>query len=211
MSDHQHRVIVSVEDGVKPAEDYAPARKVKVELTSDCFNHDELAGRAEVLGQLASQQVATLLGRTVATAAETPAQTTTRTRRTKEQIAADKAAEEAAAKAAAAGAATGGDVSMDDITLPPGSSDGASAGSDTSSTGDDISFDLDVTEPVKEITDVDLNNAVQAKNKEINNPGKIKELIATYRTDPAKPFNLTSIAQTQRQEFLDKLAALTVS
>lgn len=198
---------VTIEDGTKAPEEYAPNRKVSVTLNwtpPDDSTGEEIGALFDHVTALASSKVAQLLGKaapaalataTTATAADKPA---ARTRRTKEQIAADEAAKKAAETPAS------DEVSFDeDVTeLPPGSSDGSSDASG------EVSFDLD-EEPAKEITDVDLNAAVQARNKEINNPGKIKALITEYRKDATKPFNLVNIPQAERQGFIDKLNALT--
>lgn len=64
-------------------------------------------------------------------------------------------------------------------------------------------------EPAKEITDADLNHAVQTKNREIANPAAIKKLVASYNPDPAKNFTLREIPQEKRAEFTDKLDKLT--
>lgn len=215
MSEHQHRAFVSVEDGVKPAEDYAPARKVRVELTSDVFNQQELGAAVDYLGQLASQQVARLLGRAVSDveqpAANAPA--ATRTRRTKEQIAADKAAAEAPA-------ASDPTALEDPTELPQSSGD---HGSTTTAETDPAALDDDFTvqpEPpavetsgqIAPISDGDLNAAVQKRNGELasaDGTKAIRALIATFNPDKTKVFQLREITADRRAEFLNGLNAIT--
>ena len=59
--------------------------------------------------------------------------------------------------------------------------------------------------PPAEITDKTLNDAVQVKNGKLNDPPKIRKLIADYAVGTPV---LRAIPQEKRQEFLDKLAAL---
>lgn len=99
----------------------------------------------------------------------------------------------------------------DEIPLDgaPTQSASASPVAPTSAGADAASMDEFSVEPVKEVTDKDLNDAVQKKNQAIKSPPKIKEVLAAFNPDPKKPFTLREIPQTQRQTFLTRLEALT--
>lgn len=238
------RVFISVEDGLKPAEDYAPSRKVRVELNyvlADEESYDDALGR---LGGIASAQVDKLLGRTKITGdvslttqlAETSAK---RTRRTAAQIAADKAAAGVVTTggtdptsleddtspqssdaptdttiAATPGVATSTDpTNLEDETLPQVSSTGSSV-----DTSDPFTIEPEPTTPpvdtsgqIAPISDGDLNSAIQVKNSELGSQAgtlKIRELIASYNSDPTKTFQVREIPADRRAEFINKLNAI---
>lgn len=184
--------LVAVEDGTKPAEDYAPARKVRFEL------HYELAEGANVdevlalVGDQASAAVDRLLGRTVARVsavaegnAEAPAK---RTRKAKEP---------------------------ETVTAPPQTEETGTTTSAPASpppAADD--WDTPIAPSAKPITDAELADATTKKNGELQPklgdgaPVKIRELIGSFNPDPLKQFRLQEIPAARRQEYLDKLAAL---
>lgn len=72
---------------------------------------------------------------------------------------------------------------------------------------DDV-LGLAAAEPAKEITDADLNAAVQKKNATLQDPPKIRALIVQFQPDATKPPLLANVAQGRRQEFIDALNAL---
>lgn len=240
--------LVSIEDGIKKAEEYAPPRKVRVELSFGVGEGEDYQAIFDTVSQAATNRVHALLHGTAlasvqaAPAAAAPSAPATdpaavgdevaaeapkRTRRTKEQIAADNAAA-AANKAdpasvedptggqapvihlpdasvpantpANAPAATAADPAAieDDLTSSP-----ATAAADPAAIGDDLT-----TAPAAEVSDAELNSAVQKKNGDINNPPAIRALIGTFNPDPTKVFQLAQIPQAQRPDFLAKLAAL---
>lgn len=204
--------LVSVEDGLKKPEEYAPPRKVRVELNFNVEDGDDASSLIEYAADLASQQVARQLGQStkavekpVTQAGEPAAETQRRTRRTKAQIEAD----EAAAREKAAGASTtgdaGGEQTSADFDPTAFVEDEPAAAGD----GLDLSeFDVQPEAEAEVITDADLNSAVQKKNAELADPPKIRELIGSYNPDPKSVFQLRQIPAGQRREFLNKLAAL---
>ena len=67
--------------------------------------------------------------------------------------------------------------------------------------------DLTTVQPA-EVTDKDLNDAVQKKNAVLKNPVAIRGVVAQFNPDPTKQFTLAQIPQGQRREFLSRLDAL---
>lgn len=187
---------VSVEDGVKASEDYAPARKVRVDLNFAVPEGGSAAPVLDAVSILANEKVDQLLRRIVmrvqpgqvALPGE-EAQTPPKTRAKKAD-----APKEAAPPADDAAA-----IVDDDLTS-------SAAPADPSAVVDD---DLTSSAPVVSISDADLNAAVQKKNGELKQPPLIRALIGSFSPDPTKAFQLAQIPQAQRQDFLDKLAALT--
>lgn len=197
--------VVFVEDGTKSDQEYSPARKVRVELRFDIPDEAALPGNLgsaiAFVGDVASAEVARLLGRTPAAdttrvvrviepgqpGSITPqVETPKRTRRTKEQIAAD----EAAAKG-----------STDPLA---GVEEKAPAADSVS--GDDLLGDLlgGGGEPEPEVTDAELNAAVQEKAKTFKDVPSLRKLI--QETFGAK--TLADVPQERRGDFLKQLAAL---
>lgn len=204
--------LVSVEDGTKSDQEYAPPRKVRVELRFDVppeFSGDPSEIVAKV-GQLANNQVAALLGygdaapssgmgsTTVLKVHEpgspgalavTQADAPKRTRRSKEQIAADEAAAKAATQAA----------------TDPLAGMGATAAPAAATAVDPLAFlSTPAVETPKEITDADLNAAVQKKLTTFNNPARLRSFI---QSDWAVP-TLAEIPQEKRADFVKGLEAL---
>lgn len=67
-----------------------------------------------------------------------------------------------------------------------------------------------VAEPLApEITDADLNKAIQVVNAKIKAPQKIKELMHAFNPDTTKQMTVRAIPQAQRKSFIDKLNALS--
>jgi hypothetical protein len=211
--------LVSIEDGQKKAEEYAPPRKVRVELGFSVGEGEDFTTVFDIVSQAASTRVAALLNGTSlavvtnasganAPAAETPPPKP-RVRRTQAQIEADTAAANAAKKAAETPPA--------DTLEEPGDDAGKGAAEAPGDELGDLEDDFTVqpaapaTPATAEITDADLNSAVQKRNGELKSPDLIRGLIGEYNPDPAKVFQLRQIPQEKRQEFLDKLAALKVA
>lgn len=220
---------VSYEDGAKAAEEYAPARKVRVELNWSV--PEGTSNSLEILERVADaarNQVHRLLGASPAVlatvagqpAANAAAPAATRTRRTKAQIEADKAAAGNADPAAVSEDPTAGEEHV--VHLPDQSNGGSAGGAQTSGDGADMSeFDVEpegngadmsefdvAPEPAKEITDADLNSAVQKRNGELGAPQLIRDLIGSYNPDKSKPFQLRQIPAAERAGFMSKLAGL---
>lgn len=75
---------------------------------------------------------------------------------------------------------------------------------DTPETGADFGDEAPV-----EVTDADLNAAMQKKNAELQDPARLRAIVAGYNPDTTKSFTLREIPQAKRAEFLAKVAALT--
>jgi hypothetical protein len=223
--------LVSIEDGKKAAEEFAPARKVRVELSFSVSENEDYEGVFDTVSQAATNRVATLLGRatlsvvqTAPSSGEEAAPAATRKRRTKAEIAADEAL-----------AAAGGPSQSGSDGAKPTSADPAAIDEDPTGGADhvielpdetpaielpdqsdpagieDVDFDAPIEPEVTgdPITDADLNSAVQKKNAEIANPNAIRTIIGSYNPDPTQPFQLRQIPAAKRAEFLSKVSALT--
>lgn len=213
--------LVSVEDGKKAAEEYAPARKVRVDLGFSVGEGEDFQSIFDTVSQAAVNRVAALLGTSAlqVVGGTEAAPAGTRVRRTKAQIAADEAAAAAGAKVEDP---TGGEESVIHLTdasavedpsavgEPGAPTTGGAGDAQTSGDASDMSeFDIP-GEPlvVDPITDADLNSAVQKKNGELGAPNLIRELIGSYNPDPTKPFQLRQIPADKRPEFMHKLGEL---
>ncbi len=239
---------VSIEDGNKAGEEYAPARKVRVELSFNVPEGADALVELDYVAGVAQGRVDALLGRKgrtllvvhpgdstpPAAPPETNAETPRRPRRSAVEIAADKAAkldrhvvtadpdvkahieENKAAPPAedefdptadsAPEKDTGVDMGVDD---PVG--DAIASKADVSvSDLDEEDFTITPDEPAApEISDADLNSAVQKRNGELGNPKLIRGLISEYNPDVTQVFQLRQIPQAERAGFLAKLAKLT--
>lgn len=216
--------LVVIEDGVKAAEEYAPAKKVRVELKFDIPEGGDFGATFASVTRVAENWVALRLGRTVPSVVETGrspepeasaapnAETAPRKRRTKAEIAADEAA---AAQAAAQAKATETiqnseefDPTADNTpTTTQGSTDFDPCAAIEPETADDLDAILG-GEATPEITDADLNAAVQKKNAALQDPPAIRKLISEFNPDPTKVFQLREIAASKRADFIAKLEAL---
>ncbi len=211
--------VVSVEDGTKAAEEYSPARKVRVELHFAVPEGGSAAPVLDAVSTLAAEKVDQLLGRRAAPLSASSTVTLpgsesqdppkTRTRRTAAQIAADEALKKADPAVDPTlpldDPSAVGDEDIFVSTAQPEDPAGGFA-ADPSAIVED---DLTTAGPVTTITDDDLNAAVQKRNAELKAPPVIRELIGSFAPDRSKPFSLSQIPQAQRQDFLDKLAALS--
>lgn len=195
--------VVSIEDGDR--QDY-PTRKVRVELRFEVpkDDHANVGETVDHILAMANDKVRSQLGQSTTGATYAPtrvvreiepgqpgsvapatAETPKRTRRTKEQIAAD----EAAAKG-----------STDPLA---GVEEKAPAADSVS--GDDLLGDLlGGGEPEPEVTDAELNAAVQEKAKTFKDVPSLRKLI--QETFGAK--TLADVPQERRGDFLKQLAAL---
>lgn len=193
--------VIRFEDGLKASEEYAPAKKVAVELHFDIdptLSADGVQATFDVIAEQCKAKVYELLGTKQPAAGKGKgAKTTGATIDT----AAKDALKVAHADAEAGKASKGKPVpaadpaSMDDFTVQPEKG------------GDVIEDDLTVVE-ADPVSDAELNSAVQKRNAEIKNPGAIRTLIGSYNPDPAKTFTLAQIPQGARRGFLDKLKGL---
>jgi hypothetical protein len=217
--------LVSVEDGIKKSEEYAPPRKVRVELSFGVEEGGDFEAIFDRVSQAATNRVASLLNGTALNVvqAETPAsgETTRRPRRTKEQIAADKAAAEGGpSPSGSAGGAqtsakdpasveedpTGGEESV--VHLPDESAKDPAAIEDDAAP-EEVSFDIEPEEEAgEEVSDTELNSRVQRRNADLEDPDLIRDLIKKFNPDPKKSFTLRQIPQAQRADFLKQLDSL---
>jgi|ERR1700688_4150845 len=203
-------ITVRISDGIKTG-DYAPSKLYDLSANViDFDNVDEALASAIATLQRAGDH---FLGRAVApkysittgdgvNKAPLPSETeirsstaepTKRTRRTKAEIEADLIAAQAGKDAGREGA---------DPTLLAEGDAALDAAIEEDFTGLE---DFDALEPVATITDADLNDAVQKKNREIANPVAIRTTIAEFIAPPGQ---LRQIKQEDRAAFLVKLVAL---
>lgn len=204
--------IVSVEDGTKKSEEYAPPRKVRVELhftlpegTSDGQTFlDAVASQADT-------KVRELLGQKPAAAAapkaaETPAATP---RRGPGRPAAEPKPDTKSDKdklAEAAGVAA--EVKGKDAPKP----DPAAIVDDETSAvveEEEDPFSVPAAEEVKPISDEELNSSVGKKHAILGKPPLIRDLVATFKPEGwTKQFTMRDIPQEKRADFLKKLSEL---
>lgn len=187
---------ITIEDGTKAAEEYAPARKVSVTLAFayDVEGLDILSAAADI----ANAKVTELLGKTAKPKPATTASATVPVTEKKATKAKDKAPEK----------------TKDDLAREAGLLEETPAPTDpklaTKKPDDDLS-ELLGDEAPKPITDAELSSAAQKKNateKEKNTnwaPTKIRELVAEYAGAGKQ---IRDIPAEKRQEFLTKLDAL---
>jgi len=225
--------IVSVEDGTKKSEEFAPARKVRVELHFDVpEGTDEGHRMLDSVAALADAKVKELLGHKPAAKAAAP----------KPEVAAALAAVETTlvpgSTAAVQNAKTKDDLAREagvsvgvvdgpKAPKPPGRprkaqeappapvNDPAAMVEEPAPepTVDDFSVEPEV--PAEIISDDEINRVVKVVNDRLGGPSsgapvQIKTVIARFR--PAdwgnKQFTLRDIPQAVRQEFKDELKAL---
>jgi hypothetical protein len=216
--------IVAYEDGVKtvPGDQFSPTRKVRVELN---FSLDD--------GEDADKSVTAVLGKaqafvngklnlSTATAAVTSSVQTTEGKPPRAPRASTKKPDAAAAQTdleeltgapAASGGKTKADLEAEMLAKAGGKQPEAAK---PAADPDDLSSLMgeQAAAPAKEITDADLNHAVQETNGKINtpeNPGgpRIRKLVSQFIPDPTKQPILKDIPQDKRAAFLAELAKLT--
>jgi hypothetical protein len=202
---------VTVEDGIKKAEEYTPPRKVSVTLTFGVEEGGDHQAIFDLASEQASTRVAKLLGKSIDfaarngsddAAASNETKPATRKRRTAAEIAADAALAAVAHPKGTEGAAKD-PAAVDDFEIEP-------EPSETQTPADDFAIEPEPEpEGDAEITDAALNAAVQRKNAELSDPEAIRGLIKQYNPDPTKAFQLREIPQTKRAEFITKLGGLT--
>lgn len=224
---------VTIEDGLKASQEYAPARKVIVTLTFDVAEDENPHSKLDLVAEAASHKVKELLGKAkaapvatqvAAKAAETPkpaAETQATTEKPKRATgpkakATDAKAPEPGSKAAleaelqaklnkeAPKLADGGDPLL-------GGGDGSDEQSETSSSGDDLLAGIEDAEPPKEVSDAELNRIVSEHLEKFKSApdAKRSEISMSIRklmqrfVGEGKPMQLRSIPQENRAEFVD--------
>lgn len=213
--------IVSIEDGVKAKEEFAPARKVRVELHFDVPEGADHQAHIDGVSALAHAKVNELLSGKVAPApkaAETKAPTTTAARTDKDVLAAKagvdagSVAQAAALAAAKAASKRAPRKKAEEPEAPPAdadelaTADAAVVAPEAAQT--DIEDEL-FTSDAEEISDQTLHDKIGHKNGAIENAVAIKKLIGSYNPDPTKQFSAKQIPQDQRAGFLAALDKLT--
>lgn len=224
MSDERDYGVIRLEDGNPPPADYTPARKASVEIGFHYQSATEAAGKAEAASALAEQQLNRLLGRTPrpTEAAQPAADKKPAAARSKKADPAPPASSEPSAGTAGTGgsepdpfevAPESPEVLAERARLADELAKGQVATDDeftvqpAAEVASNDEFDV-TTAPPKEITDADLNAAVQKKNGEINNSQAIRDLIGTFNPDPKRAFQLREIPQDKRAVFLERLGDL---
>lgn len=183
-------VIVSIEDGVKLGDQYAPARKVKVELHSDVAEGEDADSVLDMVGRKASAKVDELLGRTA---------------KAEPKKAEPKKA--AAAKVIDVPGKPGDEALFVEQAPAPTKAAPVKVVVDAPAEADPMA-EFEVV-PVENMDDATLMTFVTKKNG--SKPGlapAIRDVIAGFNPDPAKAFRATDIPQNQRKEFLARLDKL---
>lgn len=188
--------IVSIEDGAKKAEEYAPPRKVRVELHFDVPEGTDAVAQLDAVAALADKKVKALLG------AKAPAERVITPNATVQEKDAAKAAYvdkvEAPKKPPTrtkikADEALPGEPTVEEAVAPTPKKDSL----------DDLLGEAE-PEPIKEVTDKELGDAARkAAGKSENGPVLVRQLIKSFNVE-----KVSLIPQDQRGGFLLKLAAL---
>lgn len=195
--------VVSIEDGLKAAEDWTPARKVRVELHFDTNEADPQA-ILDAVCLIAENKVRTLLGRPtlgqLGDSTAIPATATTE----KPKATRTKKAEPAPAPATNISDA-------DELDLGSVSEESTSTSDDLGLEDvDDVNLDdllgVETAPPAKVISDAELGSAAMARNEATKNAVAIRKLVAAF-TEGNAPTNRNArdIPQEKRQAFLDAL------
>jgi len=204
--------VVSVEDGIKKAEEYSPARKVRVELHFDVPEDASPQEALAIVSAAADEQVKKLLNRATSD---------------KERLADQAGIGHTAVTAALAakprpikqpGPRTAGAGSKEPVHPAEALARTAelmtkareqlateASQADPAAVVDEFTAD----EPVSEITDAELYSAASKKAGETKNPSAVKKLVGDFRpAGHSGQFSLQQIPQSRRKEFLTQLHAV---
>lgn len=205
---------VSYEDGTKKNEEYAPPRKVRVELRFDLDDGDDADAVLAKVSGLAQMRVFVLLnsdptktGPTVPAAAEPAKQPGTRAKKAPETAPAGK-------PPVVQSKASLSDPDPTAVTVeePVQTGDNMKSASVAAADAASVTVDEfadDGAAPAKEITDKELHEAMTRKAGEIGGAVPIKALVGSYRpAGHTGQFASNSIPQAKRAEFLAKLKEL---
>lgn len=178
--------LVSFEDGVKAAEEYAPARKARVELRFDVPENGDAEKALDRVEKLTRAKVAEMIGKRPAAAAAAPSD--------KEKL----------AEAAGVGA------TQQEAAKPSGRKKAPETPKEDpkpAAANDSMEdFNSPPAETAKPISDAELNEATQKKNNKLKDPVKIRQLIGQHAT--SEPAILANIPQAGRAAYLKALEAL---
>lgn len=214
--------VVSIEDGKKHAEEFGPARKVRVELHFDVpegvkdgnieLDHASALAQAkvnELLGRKAEPPRAATPVNTSAAAVEQPkSDKPAGPKRAPKKPEEPKPLSDKEKMAAQAGLLPGHQVDLEEVLNEPT----VTAADKEQPIADEL--DELLSAPTPEITDAALTDAIMKRNGELKAEGsttsavKIRQLVGSYGAE--KPgFTAREIKQEHRGEFLAKLKALT--
>ncbi len=199
--------VVSVEDGVKKNEEYTPPRKVRVELRFDVAEGADHDAAIEQVVQTAQAHVAKALGMEAAAPAKQ-----TRARKALDKTVAEQHEENMAAAAKSSQATAKVLSDKEKLAAAAGlipAEPAVKPEPDPAAIEEDPLADLMGEKAPEPVTDAELNAAIQAKNKEIKDPVRIRGVIAEYNGGPGKV--LADIPADKRHEFLEKIKALKAS
>lgn len=192
--------VVSIEDGIKAKEEFAPARKARVELTFSVPEGAEGQKYLNAVVDIANDKLAEILGRPVmakpvVTAPVEAPKTTAKAPSDKDKLAAEQGLPTTSQQHKGETPAL-----VDDLEAPPAK---------TTVPKDDLDDLLGDTAKTP-VTDAELGKAAQAKNGAMKDkpgwaPEKIRKLIADYAGEGKR---INEIPAAKRHEFLERLEAL---
>lgn len=209
--------IVSYEDGVKTVEgdQFSPTRKVRVELN---FSLDDGEKSETAIATVLDQAQSFVMGKLNLKAPTAAARSTAKPASDPKPAATGKSDKEKLAEANGVGSDAQAKIDAAAAKKAAGPKRPAAKPADdalgeetppAAKEEDGLDELFDATEAPKEITDADLNHAVQTKNRAVANPKAIKALVATYNPDETKAFTLREIPAGKRAEFVEKLEKIT--
>lgn len=213
--------LVRIEDGIKKAEEYAPARKVVVELHFSNENGTDYRLLLEQASNAANAKVAELLGKDVRDASLAGTNVKPRkppTPKSQEPAAspARPVADTPAVASVPAGAATdGGGAGPLPQFLDRAKADPADMGAQAIQTGGErndpaamtqADADVALMSAPKEVTDKELTTEIGKVNQATKNTPAIRKLIGEYCPQDGKVHQAAEIPQEKRAAFLIELA-----
>lgn len=193
---------VSIEDGVKAKEEFAPARKAKVELSFSVPEGQDGSAFLTGVTQIAEVKLAEILGRAApAPAAAAAPKTAKKTAAPAPASDKEKLAEEAGVGKAAQAAAAAPKAPADDVLEAP--------------PADDLSDILGEPEVPRIISDKELGDLaskiIAKKKSELGDkwsPPKARELVAKFSNKKDGVPKITDVTADKRAAFLEALEAL---
>tara|TARA_R110000822_G_scaffold55096_1_gene140382 strand:- start:408 stop:989 length:582 start_codon:yes stop_codon:yes gene_type:complete len=185
---------VTIEDGVKKSEDYAPARKASVTLHGEIPEGREAEEVINIVSGLASRKVYEIIHNKIATGAIAASKVVSPP--PADEPAAPVASDKDKLEAEAVKAVGGTGKFPAAAKAKPKAKAKAKAKPEPEEDGDE------------EITDLDLSTAITKKNSSLGKPQEISALLVKYEGRPA-PKSVRDIVKDRRAEFLVELDALT--
>ena len=186
--------VVSIEDGVKPAVEYTPPRKVRVELRFDVLPEENAQERLMLVAAMANLQVKTLLGyKTPEAAMDTVAAVVDAPKKTRAKKA------EATQAETFSGTPNGAETSP---VATVGGKPEAAIG---------LSNDTVSVLPAELISDKKLFDIVFEVNSKIKRGKAITAIIERYCPDDGVPPSLKNIPEAKRAAFLAEVRAFAAT